>query len=163
MVAGENAKRQQGYSKEPTPSILVLKIWKSQKTLQLFLLYFIPSCFQEAMVHGSIEHRKQYSKKKKIHDSTFKYRDEGKPNPEEIEMSRIETHVFRTFPSFGLQSALLKLCLSREKCSSIQENPEEPAGSPWPGCWTLQNQHACSRLQRMFDKCCSKLDMVQAK
>lgn len=61
-------KRQQGYGKEPTPSILVLKIWKSQKTLQLFLSYFIPSCFQEAMVHGSIEHRKQCSKRK---DTSF--------------------------------------------------------------------------------------------
>lgn len=66
--------------------------------------------------HGAWIHRAQDAvfKKRKIHDSMFKYRDERKPNPEEIEMSRVETRVFRTFPSFGLQSVLLKLCLSRE-------------------------------------------------
>lgn len=54
----------------------------------------------------------------------------GGPNLEEIGISRMQSPIFRMFPSFGLKSAVFKLSLPRREHSSIQENPEEPVGSP---------------------------------
>lgn len=140
--------------------LLVSKIWKSQKNSAPF-----PAILHSIMLprgHGTWMHRALGAGFQclfqKAHDRWFHIRisrGEGEPNLEEIEISIMQSPIFRMFPSFGLKSALFKLSLSRREHSSIQENPEEPVGSPQPRCCTLQNQHACSRLQRKFDKCCS--------
>lgn len=132
MTCGSRRKFRKSYHKAVARNqhLLISKLWKSQKKSATFpvILHSIMLPRGYCTWIGGFQYLFQKNYERWFHIIII--RCEGEPNLEEIEISRMQSPIFRMFPSCGLKSALFKLSLSRREHSSIQENPEEPVGSP---------------------------------